>query len=165
MKRSVRKMHKALAGALVGSLMAGSALANPQPLGVWDSTGRFVGNFTEGGVELPVKGVPIVLQFTDVGLGEELLFYYASSDCSGQPLIRTDTAIPTGSFLNNEVYYPGPASALHVASFSDQVGNRAPECGLITPAGEDLRAGPALHARLTAPRPPLCVSPTRKECQ
>jgi hypothetical protein len=159
-------MYKALAAALLGSLVAVQALANqPQALGVWDSTGRFVGNFASGEVELPANGVPILLPFLDTGLIEALTFYYASSDCSGQPLIRTDTGIPEGGFLNNQVYFPGPASALHVASFSSQVGNTAPECGLITPAGEDLRAGPALHARLTAPRPPLCVSPTRKECQ
>jgi hypothetical protein len=117
-------MLKPMAGAVV--LLASVSLPafgdhperQPQPLGVWDSQGKFVGDFVgngngpggEGQVVIEVNKTPTLFQFEYSGLTKAgPSIFYQGADCVGEGYLDVRHPPTMGIWLGEgeEVYYPG----------------------------------------------------------
>ena len=158
-------MLKTIAGAAV-LLASVSAYAadHPQPLGVWDSEGMFVGNYvSDSAFEALIKGMPMLLPYSWHGFTEGLEIVYTQPNCAGQGYLSHDAPILSGGILSGQIYYPGPRITVTQASIGFEKPGGQSACSAISAV--PVVVGPILTTPLPVFHPPFCVSPHAIRCQ
>jgi hypothetical protein len=141
-----------------------SAHAQPEPLGVWDSRGQFVGNLVgQDRVELEIAGRSFAVSIQPIGPSEGAELLYATEDCSGSPYLDASTLPIPGYIIKGVIIYPGPLTTIEAKATGGynslgQFGCSPWDHGTRTVATEQTAARPVWT-------PPFCVSATKVRCE